>query len=467
MKYRLKIKLTGGAYFSGEKVERTIEIPGTKTLRDLCLTILDSIDFDFEHMFAFTVKGIEYVGEPYKDRRDPCKVKLEKLGLKVKEKFTLLYDFGDDWLFTVTVAALLSDEDREARVVSSVGEIEQYPVWDDEEDWDDDDGEDRDDDGEDRDDDGEDWEDIGGENGDDDEDRKIVPISRKISSPDTAGEAIPEVEKEQLPAQNTDNLLRPAFGKIPEKDKEDVSSGQDVFSEIEKQINAEWDYRPSEELLEAAFRYKKTKLWKKLGEEEFFAFKRTDGSYSYVSIMGKSGLNCAVRVYPGDEAFQTHLQCYRASGKKEQFYETQENFMGLNCVSLIFEKKLNLRDEEREPVRAYAKAHDIKLTGVNAYPHVIRFLPYKYPWFPESGEIEAILLEAVEAATFAAGKLETGSAEKIGFADLQKGAVSIPLIEKKDGAYRFSGMHSLPERKPSGWYHPETANEIAVQKLKR
>ena len=46
MVYRLKVNVTSGALWKGQKVERVMEVPGTCTLKDLCLGILDAIDFD-------------------------------------------------------------------------------------------------------------------------------------------------------------------------------------------------------------------------------------------------------------------------------------------------------------------------------------------------------------------------------------------------------------------------------------
>lgn len=47
---------------------------------------------------------------------DPFKVKLNKIGLKKNDKFTYLYDFGDDWYHTIKVMStdyspLLPDQD--------------------------------------------------------------------------------------------------------------------------------------------------------------------------------------------------------------------------------------------------------------------------------------------------------------------------------------------------------------------
>ena len=45
---------------------------------------------------------------------------------------------------------------------------------------------------------------------------------------------------------------------------------------------------PKDKLYDAAFRYKKAGIWKKLWDNEVFAIKLTCGEIGYMSIMGKS-----------------------------------------------------------------------------------------------------------------------------------------------------------------------------------
>ena len=62
-------------------------------------------------------------------------VRLDKIGLEMKQKFSLHYDFGDDWMFTITVQKITETLEKVApTVVKGKGSIEQYPEWDDEED---------------------------------------------------------------------------------------------------------------------------------------------------------------------------------------------------------------------------------------------------------------------------------------------------------------------------------------------
>lgn len=60
--------------------------------------------------------------------------KLDKIGLVLKQKFSLHYDFGDDWMFAITVQKITETSEKAAQtVIKEKGSIEQYPEWDEEE----------------------------------------------------------------------------------------------------------------------------------------------------------------------------------------------------------------------------------------------------------------------------------------------------------------------------------------------
>lgn len=61
-------------------------------------------------------------------------IKIDRLKLTQGQNFSLHYDFGDDWMFTIHVQKISNTATVEkAIVIKSKGQIEQYPGWD----WDD------------------------------------------------------------------------------------------------------------------------------------------------------------------------------------------------------------------------------------------------------------------------------------------------------------------------------------------
>lgn len=121
----------------GTSIYRVIRISARETLDRLCKVILDSFDFDDEHLFEFCMDNKRYSRNSYQSnphgRELTIKVQIGKIGLKEKQKFSLHYDFGDDWMFTITVQNIQENSEiTESHIVKSKGTIEQYPDWDDE-----------------------------------------------------------------------------------------------------------------------------------------------------------------------------------------------------------------------------------------------------------------------------------------------------------------------------------------------
>lgn len=62
-------------------------------------------------------------------------ITLDELGLCKGQKFSLHYDFGDDWMFAIRISKISEvPEKMEPCIIKSKGTIQQYPDWDEE--WD-------------------------------------------------------------------------------------------------------------------------------------------------------------------------------------------------------------------------------------------------------------------------------------------------------------------------------------------
>jgi hypothetical protein len=134
------------------KIWRKLAIAGDANLYDLSLLILESVNFDNDHLHCFTYQN--EIGQkvqiyhPYyegglSDRGPQMppsdQVKIGELPLNIGDTMEYLFDFGDDWQFTVQLEALepLTPDPRKAQTGESVGEIleshgkapEQYPDW--------------------------------------------------------------------------------------------------------------------------------------------------------------------------------------------------------------------------------------------------------------------------------------------------------------------------------------------------
>ena len=126
--YSMKVYPAG----MGREVYRNIEICGDETLDRLCQIILEAFDFDDEHLYEFCMDNRMYSENSYQS--DPeeddaaTDIALDKLKLNKGQKFSLHYDFGDDWMFTITIHKINEvEESFEPRIVKSKGQIQQYP----------------------------------------------------------------------------------------------------------------------------------------------------------------------------------------------------------------------------------------------------------------------------------------------------------------------------------------------------
>lgn len=135
--YELKIE---PKYY--KEVYRIIKIDGNNTLDYLSDKILSAFDFDMDHLYMFSLSRNRYDSEGYyhpevTGRKNAAKVSLNELNLKDRNKFLFVYDFGDEWLFDITVKKIeQSDILSLTHVKEQSGRIEQYPAWDEEE-WED------------------------------------------------------------------------------------------------------------------------------------------------------------------------------------------------------------------------------------------------------------------------------------------------------------------------------------------
>ena len=150
--YCLKVAL-----MDNKRIYRNIEILENQSLDDLHEVIFQAFDRYDPHLYSFflTRKGTKNIRIIYnapeythpmnledlweieaKERYNAEKTKIGNLGLKEKEKFYYLFDFGDDWWHEVTVISIQTPKTVQAypRIVKKVGDSpEQYPDYEDDE----------------------------------------------------------------------------------------------------------------------------------------------------------------------------------------------------------------------------------------------------------------------------------------------------------------------------------------------
>jgi hypothetical protein len=121
-----------------KSIYRTFEILSRQTLEDLHDAILDSIGWDYDHLYSFFLYGeawgeVDRFSSPYEDGEPlTTEAVIGELGLVKKHKFLYLYDYGDQNEFEVEVVDIhpQSAPGKYPRMIDSRGESpEQYPEW--------------------------------------------------------------------------------------------------------------------------------------------------------------------------------------------------------------------------------------------------------------------------------------------------------------------------------------------------
>jgi hypothetical protein len=164
--YTFRVRILGGFYAPPEarSVWREIEVAANQTLADLGEAIPFAFDFDDPHLWAFFLSGnawdkkTEYglvsdAAGPFtaKPNGKATRVSIRDVpypGRKGEKEFLFLFDFGDEWHFSVKLVGsggTIAPGAEYPRVTAAHGDAPpQYPDLDEDEGWDETEDEDED-----------------------------------------------------------------------------------------------------------------------------------------------------------------------------------------------------------------------------------------------------------------------------------------------------------------------------------
>lgn len=222
-----------------------------------------------------------------------------------------------------------------------------------------------------------------------------------------------------------------------------------------------------DKLYDAAFRYKKAGIWKKLWDNEVFAVKLTCGEIGYISIMGKNGTYCALGLYIGEAGFRGYRALANAGEYTGSPFRDHEMLLQQNCLQMALENKEYLMPEEVDEVREYAKRNDIRLSGKNAFPQFIKYEPNCHPWKVKTREDQQALLEAMEASILMADLLRTVDPKEIGIMEITPDTKEVPLFEVMGDQLIQAGAAPLPQDKKDTYDYVPATNELAMAHVKK
>jgi hypothetical protein len=150
--YTLVVYLTGGPIgdeFESQTISRTIQIRGDQMLEDLHMAIFKAFSRSDPHLYEFNLGvgpgdrtaiyslpfDVKIPGLDEELAGDVRATTIDSLGLEAGRAFGYRFDFGDDWLHQINVAAVEDSpgKGRYPKVIARVGKSPpQYPDPDEE-----------------------------------------------------------------------------------------------------------------------------------------------------------------------------------------------------------------------------------------------------------------------------------------------------------------------------------------------
>lgn len=113
---------------------RRIKLDDTCTLDMLHYYIQKSVDFDMDHLYYFQIGGGSRERKYYSPQCDDetylaDEFTLAKLHLYEGMRFQYLFDFGDQWLFQITVEQILQEDPSDTEIIIVSGENPIQYAW--------------------------------------------------------------------------------------------------------------------------------------------------------------------------------------------------------------------------------------------------------------------------------------------------------------------------------------------------
>jgi len=115
---------------------RRLSVPCDLTLADFAPAICQAFSFDFDHLYAFTYRERTGAVVTVCDHREPNEdipadeVLVGRLPIQAGDTVQFVYDFGDNWRFTIKAESLLPKTSKAIRVVKKEGQApRQYEDW--------------------------------------------------------------------------------------------------------------------------------------------------------------------------------------------------------------------------------------------------------------------------------------------------------------------------------------------------
>lgn len=159
-----------------------------------------------------------------------------------------------------------------------------------------------------------------------------------------------------------------------------------------------------ERLIQLAFEFRETRLWEVLADNDIFAVLLRSGETAYCSVMGQAGEHHGLGLYVG-AGWNSYLNFARLAGCTRRV-EMGQIIAQIDCFNCDFSPAgLIQPSEQKDEIKAYAKAHGLKSTRGVGLPDFVRYSPNMVPGpYASESDMDA-MEEALSAAIFVAKHL--------------------------------------------------------------
>ncbi|WP_176448131.1 hypothetical protein [Lentibacillus sp. CBA3610] len=105
---------------------RKIRLPGSATLQEMHSLIQEAFAFDDDHLYSFFMDGKRFGKDAYHSPMDiegpyAHEKEIGRLNLYTGMRFLYLFDYGDEWVFHITVEEIEEEEEEPAAIVGAKG----------------------------------------------------------------------------------------------------------------------------------------------------------------------------------------------------------------------------------------------------------------------------------------------------------------------------------------------------------
>lgn len=119
-----KVKVTLKGF--EKEIKRTFIINDNMKINDFCKAIITSMNGDLEHLQTLKYKDKYYICD-YMEKQSYNDIKMNnlrisKLMLGEKDKLELTYDFGDNWVFKISIAKIIDGHNnKKIELIDGIG----------------------------------------------------------------------------------------------------------------------------------------------------------------------------------------------------------------------------------------------------------------------------------------------------------------------------------------------------------